>query len=513
MVKWFDNLFGRSKTRELEEQVAQLRLTNEIALNKVQKQLTESIVAYSPPYELINPFALFYDGQNLLFPLYPSRLDYRSSSTYIWLSEGQMDLLRAYARWLYETNPFCKGVFRGLRNFIVKAGFGYEIQPKRGKTVNPELLKSAQKVLEDFCVANRWHVRESEYFVRSRRDGEFFLRFFPQSDGITQVRTIEPETVRSPTEVPEWTFGIRTPVEDRETVEEYYVTYTGGPEGGEYVDPVEIYHCKINTDLGVKRGLSDLFSTQEQLDDVKKLLKSEVMGETIRSSIAYIRQYAQANQSTIQSLQANNTTFYIPEPAANGVSATLQPVQKIEPGSVQDIPVGLEYQPPPAFNTESGLKVLQFALQALAQYWSLPSWMLTGESSSASYASSINEESPFSRMCETEQSFYAHEYKAIMRKVLRIAVQQEILPPETMGLVDIQVVTPSVLTRQKKEQTERHIMLADKGIMSERTFAQLEDLDYEHEKSNIEHDQPDFEPTPVKPENSDQQNQTDLKRK
>ena len=481
--------------KQLQELLKENKFKSDLSLMKMQNQLQESIVAFSPGYDLINPFAQFFDGQNLIFPIYPQRLDYRTSSSYIFLSETQLDLLRAYARWLYETNSYAKGALRGLVNFVVKSGFGYEAQPRRDKATDKGLIREVQRFLDEFQQKNKWYIRQKELFLRTRRDGEALIRLFPQDDGIAQVRVVEPETLRSPDATPEWSYGVRTEIEDRETPLMYHILYNASVDSYEDVEPEWIHHIKINVDLGVKRGLSDFFSTQEALANSVKLLRSSTMGSSIRESIAYIREFQQANMTTIQSLQSQNTDYYIPEPSFSG-SPRLQPVLKVEPGSVVDVPEGLKFVQPPQSNNDSSVKILQSNLQAMAQFWQMPSWLMTGDSSSASYASSLLEESPFSRMVETEQGFYKEEYKQIMKRVIEIAVSQGDLPEDTLEKIDIQVIVPSVITRQTDKQSQRHMLLHDKKIMSARTWTELEGLEYAHEQSNFTEDEPGFLQSP-----------------
>lgn len=508
-----------SKVKQLEEQLkteqeklANLNLQTEVALHKMNRQLQEDFLGYTAGWgDYINPYDQLFDGERMLIP-FNIRYDYRSKQ-YLYLSEGQLDLFRAFARYLTENNHFVNGIFDGLTNFVVKKGFKYVVQPKRNRTPGKELLDTAQEIIDEFLDANDWSHREANCFLRSRRDGEFFLRLYPQDDGITRVRQVEPEFVRNPNGSIEFNFGILTPIDDREHVQKYYVTYSGNVGEGEEVDPEEIIHVKVNCDIGVKRGISDLFSCHELVENCRKLLKAEQIGETVRTSIAYIREFAQANLQTIQTMQQSETDFRVPVIQQQGSFRQL-PSHKITPGEVPNIPEGLRFVNPPSY-TGQGDSLLKAGLEALAQKFQAPSWMFTGEGSSSSYASSLTEESPFSRRIECLQHFYATHFDRLMTRVLEIAVAQERLPENALDSLDIQVVTPSVVVRQKKEQTERHIMLHDQKVLSKRTMSSLEDVDYEHEQALFKQDEPEFVVQQVKPDipNTDQQPQSDVKRK
>ncbi len=502
--------------KELQEQLAQqqeMTLQTEIQLHKINRQLQESFMGAAAQWgEPFNPYEQFLDFGGGI-PPFGTRYDYRSKS-YLFFSETQLHLFRAYARYLAENNSFVSGVLDGLRNFVIKKGFIYVVQPKRNKEAGKELIDSAQAIIDEFQEANNWKATESNLFTRSRRDGEAFVQFFPQdNDEPTQIRIVEPEWVRCPDGSQEFSFGIKTPENDREKVLAYYVTYSGDISQGEEVSPEEIHHIKCNVDVGVKRGMSDLFSVYELVEHCKKLLRAEIIGETIRSSIAYIKQFQQASLSTVQALQQGERDFDTHVMSQQGTRNV--PSHRILPGEVPQIPKGFEFVNPPMFNTQGGTGLLTAGLQALAAKWQVPSWMVSGEGSSASYSSSLTEESPFSRSVECSQEFFARHYDSMMTKVLEIAVAQRRLPESAMEVLDVQVVVPSVITRQKKEQSERHLLLHDSGILSKRSWSALEDVDYTHEQNNYEADEPNFEEQPVRPElpNSDQQPQSPITRK
>lgn len=475
--------------KQLEQQLKENKFQADRKIQKLSHQLSEAaqLGFTSPPYDLINPWSQLYDGQQLIFPIFPS-----ISSPYLWFTESYLDLLRAYASWMYATNTFAQGILKGLKNFVIKSGFTYEVQPARDLETDKGLVKQAQKIIDDFCSKNKWHIKQGELFIRSRRDGEYFIEFFPQEDGCTAIRVINPWTVRSPDGSEDWTFGIKTDPEDYESVEAYHIT-NRQLSAGRIVPADEILHYRINVDMGgSKRGVSDFFSTQETLANVQKLLRAETLGESVRCSIAYVREFAQASSDTVLSMQAANTDYTIPEATFTG-TPRLQPVQKIEPGSVHDVPQGLQMKPPPASQTAQGIAILDSALQSLAQYWQVPSWMVTGDASSGSYASSLTEESPFSRMCECEQGYYSAEFKAVMFKVLSIAVAQELLPEDALTRLDVQVIAPSVVTRQTDKMTQRHAQLHQSQVMSKRTWTHLEGLDFDHEKENMIRDHDTFD--------------------
>jgi len=469
---------------QLTEELEQVKLEREIAVHRLQRNLSESLT-YSPPYDLIDPFSQMFDGNRLIFPLFPSRWDYRLFNSGIWVSEAQLDLIRMYSRFLYDTNLTAKGVIRSLENYIVKTGYEYVVVPKPG--MSDRYAKEAQAILDEFMEGNNWFERELDFFRRSRRDGEFFLRLFPQASGTTEIRVVEPEQVRPPDQSPEWLFGVKVNPDDKEKVLAYYVTYDGNISNGDEVSTDEMVQMKINVDAVIRRGLSDFFCAQESLQAVQKLLRASIMGESVRQAIAYIRQFSQAPQATVQSLQSNNTDYYTPLPTANGIPR-LEATHMVVPGEVQDIPEGLQFQDGPKGQGANATAVLAQAYQALSAYWQIPQWMVSGDTGNVNYASSLTAESPFVRNCEKEQKLYSRKFQEIMVKVLHIAEEQGRLPQGACDEVMVSVHCPPVVVRNAKEETERNLLLYQNGLLSQRTWADREELDLETERENKVHD-------------------------
>jgi hypothetical protein len=475
---------------------------NKAKADAYERHLAESI-AYSPPFDLINPFQSLYDGQNLLFPIFPGRYDSRVSSNYLFLTETQLDLLRVYSRFLYELNPTAKAPLQRLCDYTIGKGFTYSVA---GKDSNDALIEQAQDIIDKFIEVNNWSNYEQEIFLRTHRDGETFLTFFPQEDGLTIVKVVEPETIRNPytaqnlqkgpnqaidgSEV-EWKFGIKTKSPDNSTPLAYAVMYYTDPISSfEVIEAKDMVHVKANVDRQIKRGLSDFFALQEVLINLQKLLRAGVLGESVRQSIAMIRQFSQANQATVQSLQSNNTSFYEPQPIGPNNSPNLQPVQIVQPGSQVDIPEGLEYQSGPQGNSSNAVELLNASYQQLAAWWGVPQWLVSGSSDDTNFASSLVSESPFIKNVERRQQFYEVHFKKVMKRVLEIAEEQGLLPVGSTDKLKIEVECQSAHVRDAGKETEQNETLYTNQIMSKKTWQLREELDPEQEEENMKNEEP-----------------------
>lgn len=450
----------------------------------VERKLSES-VGYAPPFDLISPFSNLYDGQNLLFPIFPGRYDSRVSSNYLFLTETQLDMLRVYSRFLYELNPTAKAPLHRLCDYTIAKGFTYTVVAKDDDNSSISLIEKSQDIVDNFIDKNDWHSYEQEIFLRSHRDGETFIELFPQED-YTAVRIVEPETIRNPgsaktvggTEA-EWKYGILTKAPDLATPLKYAVMHYADEENIRIVDAKQMLHIKVNVDRQIKRGLSDFLALQEIIQNIQKLLRAGVLGESVRQSIAYIRQFAQADLSTVQTLQNNNTSYEIPV-LNTGKSPTLQPVQIVQPGSVVDIPDGLEHQPPPLGASNNAVLMLQASYQQLASFWGVPQWIVSADTGNTNFAASLTAESPFIKNIERRQSFYANNFKTLMKRVLAVELTEE-----EMRRIDIDVECQSAHVRDAKQETEQNQILHSNGIMSKRTWQLREELDPDMEDAQI----------------------------
>src|SRR5262245_63228973 len=135
---------------ELREANARERLLIESSVLRRQRRLTESFVHTPLPGELINPLERFFDGAKWTQPLYPFRRDERSP---LW-TEPQRDYLRAYARYLVDTNPYARAAVEGLCNYVIRQGFGYNLSPEEG--TEAALVVQAQQALDDFLEEQSW---------------------------------------------------------------------------------------------------------------------------------------------------------------------------------------------------------------------------------------------------------------------------------------------------------------------------------------------------------------------
>lgn len=469
-------------------------LQEQVKLDRVKKnrKLSEN---YSPDYWLNNYSDILnrYQDQSLgNYPIsQPTDRQYGSNFPF-WVSESQLSIIRAAARYIVTTSPNAQGLLNGLTSYVIGSGFSYRIAPIRQKGSTDELITEVQKFIDAFIEANAWGELEQELFYRSREDGEAFLRLFPQLDGTMVVRTVEPEQIYQPggTQLQEWSYGIQTEEDDVNTILAYHVDYRaakGAGEGdkmqGECVPAEQMIHIKSNVKRSIKRGLSDFsFDTLESFTQAGKLRRNIGEGAAVQAAIAAVRQHDTASSDQVTDFISTNIDY-----STTSSSGREQHFEKLEPGSFLDIPKGMIYVPPPAAaNSAAHLEVFAGLLRTAGNRHNAPEWLASSDASNGNYASSLTAEAPFTRHCLRLQEFYKGHFKKVIIAVINHAIDCGKFDTNLWDMIELQVKAPSVETRDKSAEANANQIYSTLGIKSKQTIAQEIGLDWTSEELNID---------------------------
>jgi len=310
------------------------------------------------------------------------------------------------------------------------------------------------------------------------RDGEVFLRFFSDVDGMTQIRFIEPEqiaTIPSLAGDASASFGIQTDPDDVETVRAYYVD-------GQAVNADSIQHRKANVDSNVKRGLPLFYPVLKNLHRAEKILRNMSVVTEIQSAIALIRKHRGATQSGVSGFVERGATASV----TNASSGKTTHVKRYGPGTILDAPAGTEYEfPASGLDASSFVMVLQAELRAVAARLVMPEFMFTSDASNANYASTLVAEGPAMRMFQRLQAEQVAADRDVMRRVLHAAVRQGRLSDMATSDIDIQIEPPSLKVHDELEEVRAYRIELNSGVLSPQTWSQRRGLDYEQEQANF----------------------------
>ena len=375
-------------------------------------------------------------------------------------------------------------------NYIVGTGHTYRIVPKRRRpqihadanprpavnespvakntvaknTVDENIIHSAGEVIDEFLEINRWHRRQQELVRRRDRDGEAFLRFFFSPDGVTRVRFVEPAQIATPREKTDdaaASFGIQTDPADVETVLGYYVD-------GRLVEGELIQHRKANVDANVKRGLPLYYPVRKNLRRAEKLLRNMSVVSEIQSAIALIRKHNAGNRESVEQFVGDGADVSV----ANRATGSSSHFRRYAPGTILDAFAGTDYEFPAAgIDAGQFIRVLQAELRAIAARLVMPEFMLTSDASNANYSSTMVAEGPAVRMFERLQHDMLEDDREVLRRVVEHAVHSGRLAEETLGVVEIQAVPPSLAVRDRLREAQADQILVCNGAMSVDTMA------------------------------------------
>jgi hypothetical protein len=488
------NIFGGDTTAQRLREQREI-LTEQIKIKRLEKgkRLTESAYNVGQDFWLTNYSDMLDRYAGGFAGSYPitQPTDRRYGSNFpFWVSEVQLSMLRASARFIVTTSPNAQGLLNGLCSYVIGCGYSYRVQAKKMSGASDELVTAVQTVIDNFIEQNGWAEMEQEIFWRSREDGEAFIRLFPQPDGSLTIRTIEPEQIYQPggSDIQEWSYGIKTDKDDVCTIKAYNVDYraSGGqeeatPTMGEEVSAENICHIKVNVKRSIKRGLTDFsFETLDAFSQAGKLRKNLGEGAAVQAAIAAVRQHDTSTVDQVQDFISDAVDY-----STSSYPGRQQDFQKIEAGSFLDIPKGMTYVPPPAAaNSAAHLEVFQGLLRSAGNRHNAPEWLVSSDASNGNYASSLTAEAPFTRHCVRLQEFYKGHFTRVIKAAIQTAIQAGLLPKNALNLVDLHVKAPSVETRDKAAEASANQIYSTLGVKSKQTIAQEIGLDWEDEEVN-----------------------------
>ena len=400
------------------------------------------------------------------------------SNTVPFASEEQLAKIRQRSRHLASTNEFAINGIENRTSYLVGSGYVYRASVRKGAEASVDLEHAVQRVLDKFMHLNRWQARQQEIIRRLDRDGEVFLRFFVDVQGMTRVRFVEPDQVRTPAELANHeaaSFGIQTELHDVESVLGYYID-------GEPVDAETIQHRKANVDVNVKRGLPLYYPVQKNLRRIEKLLRNMSVVAEIQSAIALIRKHRGATRSGVEQFVADQNQTVGGRNGNGGVKSLSQ----YAPGTILDAPAGLEYDfPVSGIDASNFVAVLQAELRAVAARLVMPEFMFTSDASNANYASTLAAEGPAMKMFERLQANLANDDCEVMWRVIENAVEAGKLPRDVRELIEIQITPPSLQVRDQLRACQVERIAFEKGILSPQTWSLRLGLDYDQEQKNL----------------------------
>ena len=448
-------------------------MTESLSINRLEHRLNEACDVLWD--QLVDPREAYLDSDQVWWDAVAVNGQVSRVPSVPFTSEKQLSEIRQQSRHLVTTNEYAINGIENRISYLIGAGHNYRISVRKGASATAELELEVQRVLDEFLEENHWQARQQEIVRRMDRDGEVFLRFFADTYGRTNVRFVEPDQVRTPKELRNFSaasFGIRTETKDVESVLGYFID-------GHPVDAHEIQHRKANVDVNVKRGLPLYFPVRKNLRRIEKLLRNMSVVAEIQSAIALIRKHRSASRNGVEQFVADQSTKV-------GTTNQTKYLSQYAPGTILDAPAGLEYDfPASGIDAGNFVTVLQAELRAVASRLVMPEFMFTSDASNANYASTLVAEGPAIKMFERLQANLKNDDRQVMWRVLENASAAGRLPKDLRRMVDIQITPPSLRVRDQVRECQIERTAYEKGLLSPQTWSLRLGLDYDQEQKNI----------------------------
>jgi hypothetical protein len=402
-------------------------------------------------------------------------------------TEADLDRIRKQGRYFADQNPFAISGQENRINYVVGSGHQYVVTPKPGMDPTPELIESVKKVVDAFVKLNKWGPRQQENLGRFDRDGEVFLRFFPDATtGELKVRYVEPEFVRTPNDkqnTPGLSFGIQTDPDDVEEVEAYWVLPNCKSETPESIPANQIQHRKANVDSTAPRGIPLFYPVRANLREAVNILRNLARTSAMQSAIAMIRKHSTATKEKVQRFVDTVADVKI----TNETTGKSRTITDYPPAAILDTGSSIDYEFPSAgIDIEKHVAGVQAQLRAIASRLVMPEFMLTSDASNANYASTMVAEGPAAKQFGRLQARMVEDDLEVIELAVQTAMDAGDLPADTLEQVQIQGQGPRIETRDRLKDAQADNILSTAGIMSDQTYSGRHELDYEKEQNNIE---------------------------
>lgn len=394
-------------------------------------------------------------------------------------TEQLLSAERKIARRLAVKNEYAINVLENRISYVVGTGHQYAVVTRKDVKTSDKIIIATQQVIERFVEINGWQSRQQENQIRFDRDGEVFIRFFPNIEtGDLVVRYVEPEQVWTPKEKstePLHAMGIIKPAEDSEIVTSYYVD-------GKPIDADQIQHRKQGVDRKVRRGISIFYPVKRLLKGIESITRNVSIVVAIQSAIAMIRKRSGATASNVEKMITGNAAAQVRNP----ISGQSQNVQSFPAGTILDTDSRTEYEFPSAKVNPATFKIpVEILLRGVAARMVMPEFMLTSNASNANYSSTMVAEGPVVKLFERLQGTMIVEDKQILWRAIAVAVEAGLLPKDIRSLVNIEATAPNVASRDRLKETKADEILVKTGAMSPQTMGERHGLQPDIEQPRI----------------------------
>lgn len=422
------------------------------------------------------------------------------------VTEQSLSETRKVCRQLVRTNPTAKGIVRTFQRYVI--GSGLTFTPVVRGTEDPEeidaISSAASDVWRDFEKKSCLVAREKDMVKRAMTDGESILRRFRRPGGELALRFIEPETVVDTGN--RFPLGIETEPDDVETVLNYHVRI-GKNEASQPIPASEIIHLKHDVSVNELRGFPVLATPREMILRYGTWLRGRIILNNVRSCLALICYHQEAIPGDLAAFADAKASGTTQVPSYNQGQVTLQTTRRrrIMPGTVIDAPATEKYEMlTPNIQAGDAAQDGRSILLNVAACMGEAEYMLTGDASNADYASTMVSEAPAVLEFLGWRQELASPLETVWDWVMEHAQQSGLLLLPAGVTVGVIITGPRLVARDRLKDVQSDNVLSQARVLSRRTWASREELDFDEEQQRIEaEDEADIAAQDQEPEPTD----------
>ncbi|WP_013626591.1 phage portal family protein [Rubinisphaera brasiliensis] len=475
----------------------------------------------SPLLPLLNRFSTFRGVRT-------SRIYDRQDGRYMPYYENEWDLkeIRQACRNIAGFSSIAIGAVETLDTFVVSEGFTFTVKAadeSQTQAVQP-LVDHIQAVVDKFLDQNDFRGSlDSEAHMSLREEGETILAVKPQTGMVARIITIDPDELTEPRNAHAinqwlgidddrsfWEFGIHTRYNpelnkhDTEMPLHYHVVYDESGSEYDVIPASQVVHLKSNVPRKAKRGVSDFLAPLPNIEMESKLGNNLGHGMNILACIPFVKELAEGRAFGGIPSGADGSIRNLPKFTGSGSRNTQR--YKFNPGTIPTIEGG-KYQPGPLAGSSAVpvMETLKYLVNRMGAFWSIPSFMLLGDTETALYSAVLAIGSPFVRRRQREQQQLGEAFTELIWKALKIAWETGQISSlgswqEIERTIDITFEATKVALTDDKERAETQKIEIENGTLSRKTAAEEAGHDPAEQAANIAAEEDTTDDTTLDPQ-------------
>lgn len=438
-------------------------------------------------------------------------LNDRDEGRYVpyYYEEQDLDDMRLKARNLGTFTSVAVGAMQALSVYTMGGEWEYKFSGKHDAPQQPsaQLLAELNAIVKATLERNQWIGDfDCELHDNSRQDGDLLVAGYKASDGTCDFRWYDGDMVRQPASDQKlnqwldlspknsWTFGVHTIFDERirridhERAVGYHVVFDDGgrewdylpawpqPHGDETLCGKFGHLIKRNTIRRAKRGVTDYWPVQTDLERDSKLSENLSVGAAILAGIPWFESYAKGTtrDQAATAMERGLDLFSRAASANRAAQGDTRTVQKRPPGTIVKASKGIERTMGPLGQVRQPIyiEVCQHLRKTIGVRWLMPEYMISGDASNANFASTIVSESPFVKAREADQRFYVAQFKALLWRAIKVAFDHgrfdkfAVKFQQIVALCELNIQPPMVASRDKASHLAELDQLWNAGLLN-----------------------------------------------